>query len=283
MKEGLTTTPKRECELPHQERRSHHHREKYGQGPTQNPRGKGQPSLPERKAQTPTTRRNGATKGGQKFTPQERANSHTKKTGPIPTRRRTTPEKEGATSHLEEERRTPPTARKANPNKDEKANHHTLRRHSHPEPPEPTPTPRGEGQPIPRREGQPSLRGPSPRRSKRSTLRSNGEPPLHWQEGRASSDQEKERPTSTPRRKGQPSHRRRSNLQEGRANPHTKKTGPIPTRRKTSQPPTTRRKNQTPHSQKGRANETRREGTGQLPRRPVNLDPQIALPLPFLV
>ena len=125
--------------------------------------------------------------------------------------------------------------------------HQRDRTNSLPQKDRPTPTPRGEGQPIPRREGQRSLRGPSPRKAKPSTLRRNGEPLLHWQVGRAKSHPEKERPTPTTRRTGQTQPQEGGSTttpQEGRANPNSKKEAPKPTPKRQDQfPPEERQVN----------------------------------------
>ena len=170
MKEGPTTTLKG---------RANSHTKKEEATTTVRNTGKGQPKTREGRSQ----------EGRANFhTP--RANSHTTKTRPIPSRRRTTPRRKGQPSHLEEEWRTPPTTRKANPNKD--GPNTTSRR--------PTTTPR-EGRANPNKEGStitPEEEQP-PRRK--------GRPP-HQKTG----------PIPTRRKTSQPPTARRKNQ-----TPHSKK------------------------------------------------------------
>ena len=105
---------------------------------------------------------------------------------------------------------------------------------SKPQPEKEGPTPRGEGQPIPRRETNTprakSKKGQTP------TLRRNGEPPLRWQqfppgEGKANPNHKKDGPNTTSRKK---------------VNHHLKKRNAKPTTRRKRPPPTPKIQDQCP-------------------------------------
>ena len=209
---------------------------------------------PRRKGEPPTTGRKGW--GGCQFPPPDsRANFH--REGPTPSPRRNG-------DHWQQEGRArrkgqPPL--KKNKKRERSANSPThLEKegpNTNPERRGPTHSEKARTTSTPRAK---SKKGPSPLKEGMANLLHSKEGPIPAgqtspHDRRANHHSQKRGRTPTLRRKRPPP------LWE---TPKPEKGGPALTPGRKAQTPTTRRKNQTPLQKKGRANETRREGRGQL-------------------